>query len=36
MNMADNYKDYEFVVSVTDDSTIEIANVHKDNSMNVT
>ena len=35
MDMAADYKDYEFAVSVTEDSTIEIANVHKDNSMNV-
>ena len=35
MNMADNYKDYPVDVSVSKDTTIEIANVHKDNSMNV-
>lgn len=35
MNMAADYADYEVPVSVSKDSTIEIANVHKDNSMNV-
>ena len=35
MDMAADYKDYEFAVSVTEDSTIEIANVHGSYSMNV-
>ena len=36
MNMADGYKDYPVDVSVSKDTTIEIANVHSNNSMNVT
>ena len=35
MDMAADYKPYEVPVSVTEDSTIEIANVHGGNSMNV-
>ncbi|MDE6349674.1 MAG: hypothetical protein K2K67_01565, partial [Treponemataceae bacterium] len=35
MNMADDYKDYEVAVTVSSDSTIEIANAHSKNSMNI-
>mgnify|MGYP002856922414 CR=1 FL=1 len=35
MDMAANYTDYEVLVSVSSDSTIEIANAHSSNSMNV-
>ena len=35
MNMADKYKDYLVPVSVSKDTTIEIANANKNNSMNV-
>ena len=36
MNMADSFRDYSVDVSVSKDTTIEIANVHKENTMNVT